>query len=816
MKKATRIFALAMVLCLVLSLGSVGFAAGVTWEDYQEYLYNASLSNAPDAQEWHDQVYALSSWDDIDLSTSPWDMIFSESGPNLTTWEEFQATGAGAATSAEGSEADSGTEVPSDSGDKKDEGVPSAEPAAEAASAQDVSEMTVSEYGSLNNFSRSDAGYVYVGYDVIDGELTENSNWEGDPANIVLDNEVTGAGFTAVHAEGDSVVNVTGSITLTDDEAGEHASDFSGVGSVFSIANGATAYIKDMTIYTEGFVRAAVVLDNEAIAWVENCDIVTLGANPLTEAYDGYVNSATTSKMLSPPWVLGIQGGIRTMNVLDNNATLIVKDSSLSSGGWGVISTDGCTNPVIYVIDSELTILPESEGGMDSGWKLFGFDEDAYGSGYGAYIIGNVDEDNFGVTISGATFGAICREGAVSYQSSNGDIALTSGEGEDLGTVTGKGQVSTINCVFGAMTHSSEDVTIEYLDGTIVNSEMATILYRSTGNATFIVDEAELNPGNGIILQMIDDDDSTVGMGDMNTMGFNTSLVEAAGMPSTNGNETGASSSNEQVIMTLTNGEYTGNFYNGTGYYGQAGDVLNLTFGEGASVTGAVALTETFHGYPYSEAAIAALDSYGDDVSYVLLNENFEVTAGNEGEAAWIQVTEFSINQYFMLCEMSDHIYNNGYSGINVTVEDGAVWTVASESLINYLKVEGTVYGTLVENADGSLTLMPGADAIPAGEYGTAVEANVSASSGMGNAMGGDKGDSGMPASDDAAKDDGMPADDAAKDDGMPADDAAKDAGAPEGDAGEAMNMADGSTPPDPPADLADGEEPPGGFGGID
>ena len=33
---------------------------------------------------------------------------------------------------------------------------------------------------------------------------------------------------------------------------------------------------------------------------------------------------------------------------------------------------------------------------------------------------------------------------------------------------------------------------------------------------------------------------------------------------------------------------------------------------------------------------------------------------------------------------------------------------------------------------------------------------------------------------------------------------------------GEAMNMADGTLPPDPPADLAPGEEPPGGFGGID
>lgn len=33
---------------------------------------------------------------------------------------------------------------------------------------------------------------------------------------------------------------------------------------------------------------------------------------------------------------------------------------------------------------------------------------------------------------------------------------------------------------------------------------------------------------------------------------------------------------------------------------------------------------------------------------------------------------------------------------------------------------------------------------------------------------------------------------------------------------GGAMNLPDGSMPPDPPADLAPGEEPPGGFGGID
>jgi len=245
-----------------------------------------------------------------------------------------------------------------------------------------------------------------------------------------------------------------------------------------------------------------------------------------------------------------------------------------------------------------------------------------------------------------------------------------------------------------------------------------------------------VNPGNGIIGQMIDDDDSTVGMGDFSTMGFNTKLVEAAGMPSVNGSETGPSSTCEEATFTFANGDYVGDIYNGTGYYGQAGDVLNVTVGENASLTGAIALTETFHGVPYSAEARAFADA-AEGVEYVFIDKDFNVTA-NEADAAYIQFTQFTIDQYYMLCRLMNHVYSNGYSKANVTVEKDGVWNVAGESLITYLKVEGTVNGSLTENADGTLTVAPGAsgETIPAGEYGTYVEANVAAASGMGNAGG--------------------------------------------------------------------------------
>jgi hypothetical protein len=430
---------------------------------------------------------------------------------------------------------------------------------------------------------------------------------------------------------------------------------------------------------------------------------------------------------------------------------------------------------------------------MNSGWELYGYDEEAYGTGYGAYLIGDCDERYYGTTVEGATFGAIAREGSAVYASSNGEINVVSATGEDLGTVQGQGNVSVINCVFGAMTHSSEDISISYTDGTIVNTEESTIVYRSSGHANFLFDEAELNPGNGIIIQMIDDDDSTVGMGDMSTMGFNTTLVEAAGMPSATGNETGATDNNEEVNATLTNGDYAGDFYNGTGYYGQAGDVMNVTVGEGATLEGTIALTETFHGVAYSPEAVAFAEA-ADGVEYVFIDSDFQVT-DNEADAAYIQFTQFTINQYYMLCRMENHVYNNGYSGINVTVENGGVWTVSGESLINYLKVDGgTVYGEIVENADGSLTIVPSDKTIADGEYGVAVEANVAESTGMGNVSG-------------SAEPEGITTNNTASDEITTEEPQASE---------EPVVEAAASDIPERPADLGPDDEPPGGFGGID
>ena len=66
-----------------------GEAYGSTWADYQQYLIDKASANSPDPEEFKAQVFSFNGWDELDLTTAPWDQLFTTVG--LSTWEEFQA-----------------------------------------------------------------------------------------------------------------------------------------------------------------------------------------------------------------------------------------------------------------------------------------------------------------------------------------------------------------------------------------------------------------------------------------------------------------------------------------------------------------------------------------------------------------------------------------------------------------------------------------------------------------------------------------------------------------------------------------------------
>ena len=94
---------------------------------------------------------------------------------------------------------------------------------------------------------------------------------------------------------------------------------------------------------------------------------------------------------------------------------------------------------------------------------------------------------------------------------------------------------------------------------------------------------------------------------------------------------------------------------------------MEVTVGKGASLTGAISLTETRH-----------VDETGK------------------------QNTHFTINEYYYLGHVADRNYRNGHAKATVTLKDGGVWKVTGESLISKLEVSG---GT-IQGANGGPVVM--------------------------------------------------------------------------------------------------------------
>lgn len=703
-----KILSIAIALCMILSLGCTAAFAADDTSAYNEYLHEwlleeLAVNTSMTIEQVEDEFMPLINSGDYE--TFPAEMLWNGMLNNgcPMTYEEWTAANGGAAAAAPAS------------------GEPSEEPAAEG-NVFDVADMEASEYEYLTNYTnRKTPGMIFIGHD------------ETGAAEIALNDTVNGEGYTSVYAHGeDADVTVTGNLTLIDHSEGENTSDFSGQSSATVAYDNATLTLKDLTYYSEGFERGVTVVSENSHVTIEDSDITVMGNDPLTNAYEGYHSSADQNSMISPPWPLGITGGGRILNMIGTTPKLTIINSTLVGGEtWGLLSTDSGSNMTINVVDSVLESLPESEGGSDSGWRIFGYDEDAYGSAYGSYYIGNPTQYYYGVTFEGVTeAGIITGAEKGVYASSNGTLELVDASDEPMRTVEGQGNVTTINGVFGFMQHNSINDGIYVIDGTVINSADAIVIYKAA-NGNYVFDEAELNSGNGVLFQMIDnDDDSRIGGSPMSaSVGFDEVYSDTKiasygeGFPGVN-YEAATKSGGNEVTISYSNGEYNGNIYNGTGYYGQSGDNLVVTLGENAVLDGDVALTSTIKGVPYSAEAIEGIEYYGDDIKYLLLDAEGNVTE-DEAEAAFIQITEYTIREYFLQGHVENLIHFNGVSTAEVVVEDGAVWNVAGESLLTSLVVEdgAVVKGVLTENADGSITLTAGDEEIAAGTYGGNVEA---------------------------------------------------------------------------------------------
>ncbi len=273
------------------------------------------------------------------------------------------------------------------------------------------------------------------------------------------DVKITSVGekFNGIMVTGDSkfsysIVNPV--INLT----GNGANDFVGYGAAIMTAGKAQVTIDKANINNTGAVRTAIWVGGDSVTTVNDSYIeVHNGTLP-----EGYEFSVAPGKMMEVPWMLGIIGNLRATNVT-GNGTAYYNNTHIKAQGWGALSSDNVTDhPHIYATNC---LIETTE------------------SGYGAFSLGT----NVG-TFSKCTFNVK-------------DMALISQDGDGVftdGTVVNSGR-------FGVMYWGS-DAKLTIDKNCVFNTKSTAILLKG-GSTDIVVDSSKLNPKNGIILQMMANDD---------------------------------------------------------------------------------------------------------------------------------------------------------------------------------------------------------------------------------------------------------------------------------------------------------------------
>jgi hypothetical protein len=484
---------------------------------------------------------------------------------------------------------------------------------------------------------------------------------------------------------------------------GSNANDFAGLGAAVIVSgDNGVMEISNSDISTEGVGKLALFADNGASLIVKGSKINSTGG----KIYDGYISNADQDIMVSPPWVLGLNGTVanaRTTNLMGNYSTATYVDSTINAAGWAALSTDSRV------------------GGDPQGWMhliVINSDVNVDKSGYGAYAIVESQQDYYGVRMNVDTIGVILCGGLVNlenytagtpvavYKLNKTDITTRNSAdrqkafgipGDFVASVTSSTAEGTVPSViksknFGFELHANSNNewnVINIKKGTSVKTGDAVFLIKKV-NSEINLDGADISSGSNVLVQIMDNDDDYVGLDSKTVWGpdepyyghyyknhmltFNSKFHEGAGYSSSFAAKGAAFNSGWVCNTTVTDGNYTGDMWNSTGYVGKNGaTTLNITIGKNASLTGLISAGEFSH-----------------------VVKDFTVGGGDWSAA-----------------ENLGHVTNqtcwNGYNSVNVTVEDGGKWIVTKPCIVSSVNVKtgGKITGKIAKNKDGTLSITP-------------------------------------------------------------------------------------------------------------
>ncbi len=471
-----------------------------------------------------------------------------------------------------------------------------------------------------------------TGFNINNIEIKSKGTFYKDPTSP------GGTGFNGIYAAGGEY-NIK---NVKIDFFGDSRSDFVAHGTaVVSSGKGTRLVLDNVTINTQGVARSGVIAKDQSNMIVKNSSIqVKNGVLP-----PDYVMTMDIAQMRSTLWISGMTGTTRATSILGAGTQATYINSSISFEGWGGLSTDIGNAPKLTVINSKIN--------------------NTGNSGYGEYNNSSAVTRILGSEINAADVGMGSDSGSISLGDSTQEavealnkelgLGLTA---EEIKSIPAKSTI--INSGFQGIMWHGTGCALTITGGTIINSK-ETLLSDKGAYTDIQVDGsqgAKLNPGNGIIMQVMDDDEPPY---DMKTQRWPEYYEEPTGPVAKDDSHDIYTAKATDALAKFSNIDLKGDFYNSargglkknvmTGGIGSVSKNLGLTFNN-ARITGVISASDALH--------------YYKGKYYPRIGKNEAKAFGNV-----INTPGTAVN-----------------NGVIVTLTNGSRWTVTGTSCLSRLVIE--------------------------------------------------------------------------------------------------------------------------------
>lgn len=305
---------------------------------------------------------------------------------------------------------------------------------------------------------------------------------------------------------------------------GDGTDDFVGMGAGICAIGETKLTVNNTKIHTEGIGRGTLFVGGNAEVTMNDCELSATADYPTSEEIAA---GKEAERMMDPPWSIGLWGNVRTLN-LAGNGQLTLNRCRCTANRWGVLSIDGACVNRLYVNDSLIEITDENGYGCFCIADDIMFDYEAFGE---PGCIDVISRSVFNVPYTGVL------------------ISLGNGctEFKD-GSIVNSGR-------FGAFCHRHNGGWLKVNSGAQFHTKASCIVVKGS-NLNIELDNAVMDPGNGTILQLMDNDD--VGMCD------DPFLIPVGEVDTRDDRDLTAAIADEDVFVRIFNMEAVGNFLNST------------------------------------------------------------------------------------------------------------------------------------------------------------------------------------------------------------------------------------------------------------